>query len=101
MRHRLAGEIYQEVVGNFQRSYFHDLLCIEYCPTGKLFILHIVIMADKTKPNAVSGSKLAALNSATLGAEMPQITLPDGSKVQTGTVGLVPNYCDYYGTALS
>ncbi|KAI4861000.1 hypothetical protein F4820DRAFT_452340 [Hypoxylon rubiginosum] len=44
-------------------------------------------MADKTKPNAVSGSKLAALNSATLGAEMPQITLPDGSKVQTGTVG--------------
>ena len=32
-------------------------------------------------------SKLAALNSATLGAEMPQITLPDGSKVQTGTMG--------------
>ncbi|KAI0889294.1 uncharacterized protein GGS22DRAFT_184872 [Annulohypoxylon maeteangense] len=34
-----------------------------------------------------SGSKLAALNSATLGAEMPQITLPDGTKVQTGTMG--------------
>ncbi|KAK6957941.1 hypothetical protein Daesc_000731 [Daldinia eschscholtzii] len=33
-------------------------------------------------------SKLAALNSATLGAEMPQITLPDGSKVQTGTMGV-------------
>ncbi|KAI1804196.1 hypothetical protein F4811DRAFT_553029 [Daldinia bambusicola] len=32
-------------------------------------------------------NKLAALNSATLGAEMPQITLPDGSKVQTGTMG--------------
>ncbi|KAI0841198.1 hypothetical protein F5Y06DRAFT_293686 [Hypoxylon sp. FL0890] len=40
-------------------------------------------MADATD----NGSKLAALNSATLGAEMPQITLPDGSKVQTGTVG--------------
>lgn len=35
-------------------------------------------------------NKLAALNSATLGAEMPQITLPDGSKVQTGTMGSVP-----------
>ncbi|KAI1460370.1 hypothetical protein F4805DRAFT_391422 [Annulohypoxylon moriforme] len=40
-------------------------------------------MADNTD----SGSKLAALNSATLGAEMPQITLPDGTKVQTGTMG--------------
>ncbi|KAI1098892.1 hypothetical protein F4804DRAFT_345959 [Jackrogersella minutella] len=40
-------------------------------------------MAD----NIDYGSKLAALNSATLGTEMPQITLPDGSKVQTGTVG--------------
>ncbi|EMR66763.1 hypothetical protein UCREL1_6246 [Eutypa lata UCREL1] len=30
---------------------------------------------------------LAALNSAVLGAKMPEITLPDGSKVQTGTVG--------------
>ncbi|KAI2464574.1 hypothetical protein F4781DRAFT_436296 [Annulohypoxylon bovei var. microspora] len=37
--------------------------------------------------NSDSGSKLASLNSATLGAEMPQITLPDGTKVQTGTVG--------------
>ncbi|KAI0900096.1 hypothetical protein F4806DRAFT_278167 [Annulohypoxylon nitens] len=37
--------------------------------------------------NTDSGSKLAALNSATLGVEMPQITLPDGSKVQTGTMG--------------
>ncbi|KAI0388081.1 hypothetical protein F5Y04DRAFT_274933 [Hypomontagnella monticulosa] len=36
---------------------------------------------------ADDGSKLAALNSATLGAEMPQITLADGTKVQTGTVG--------------
>ncbi|KAI2783335.1 hypothetical protein F4815DRAFT_348087 [Daldinia loculata] len=32
-------------------------------------------------------NKLAALNSAALGAEMPQITLPDGRKVQTGTMG--------------
>lgn len=41
--------------------------------------------------NTDSGSKLAALNSATLGVEMPQITLPDGSKVQTGTMGYVFN----------
>ncbi|OTA99781.1 hypothetical protein M426DRAFT_324851 [Hypoxylon sp. CI-4A] len=40
-------------------------------------------MANKTDDE----SKLAALNSATLGAQMPQITLADGSKVQTGTVG--------------
>ncbi|KAI1206501.1 uncharacterized protein F4807DRAFT_233306 [Annulohypoxylon truncatum] len=37
--------------------------------------------------NTDDGSRLASLNSATLGAEMPQITLPDGTKVQTGTVG--------------
>lgn len=43
-------------------------------------------MADTI--NAERDDKLAALNSATLGVEMPQITLPDGSKVQTGTVGL-------------
>ncbi|KAI1386748.1 uncharacterized protein F4822DRAFT_325545 [Hypoxylon trugodes] len=42
-------------------------------------------MANNT--DADQGSKLAALNSATIGVEMPQITLPDGSKVQTGTVG--------------
>ncbi|KAI0171569.1 hypothetical protein BJ166DRAFT_519064 [Pestalotiopsis sp. NC0098] len=35
----------------------------------------------------MSNSKLANLNSATLGAKMPEITLPDGSVVQTGTVG--------------
>ncbi|KAF7515560.1 hypothetical protein G7054_g14521 [Neopestalotiopsis clavispora] len=35
----------------------------------------------------MSDSKLADLNSATLGAKMPEITLPDGSVVQTGTVG--------------
>ncbi|KAI1379615.1 hypothetical protein F4677DRAFT_442590 [Hypoxylon crocopeplum] len=38
-------------------------------------------------PDTGSGSKLAALNSSTLGVKMPEITLPDGSKVQTGTVG--------------
>ncbi|XXG98891.1 hypothetical protein Hte_005222 [Hypoxylon texense] len=43
-------------------------------------------MAENNTNND-SGSKLAALNSATLGTEMPQITLPDGTKVQTGTVG--------------
>ncbi|KAI0199194.1 hypothetical protein F4808DRAFT_433041 [Astrocystis sublimbata] len=30
---------------------------------------------------------LSDLNSTTLGAKFPEITLPDGSKVQTGTVG--------------
>ncbi|PSN59630.1 hypothetical protein BS50DRAFT_579859 [Corynespora cassiicola Philippines] len=30
---------------------------------------------------------LAALNSTTLGTTMPVVTLPDGSQVQTGTVG--------------
>ncbi|KAI1077054.1 hypothetical protein F5B20DRAFT_280476 [Whalleya microplaca] len=37
--------------------------------------------------NAEAGSSLAALNSATLGTKFPEITLPDGSVVQTGTVG--------------
>ncbi|CAG9951016.1 unnamed protein product [Clonostachys rosea f. rosea IK726] len=32
-------------------------------------------------------SSLQNINSATLGVAMPEITLPDGSKVQTGTVG--------------
>ncbi|KAI1811475.1 hypothetical protein GGS20DRAFT_105088 [Poronia punctata] len=32
-------------------------------------------------------SPLSNLNSTTLGAKFPEITLPDGSKVQTGTVG--------------
>jgi hypothetical protein len=32
-------------------------------------------------------SDLAQLNSATLGVEMPEITLGNGEKVQTGTVG--------------
>lgn len=58
-------------------------------------------MADKTNTNSDSGSKLAALNSATLGAEMPQITLPDGSKVQTGTVGFVSDSYGYYDIPLS
>ncbi|KAL1603493.1 hypothetical protein SLS60_005080 [Paraconiothyrium brasiliense] len=39
---------------------------------------------------------LAALNSATLGASMPVVTLPDGSKIQTGTVGaLLVNIRNY------
>lgn len=39
---------------------------------------------------------LAALNSATLGTHMPVVTLPDGSKVQTGTVGaLLINIREY------
>ncbi|PWY90198.1 hypothetical protein BO70DRAFT_426573 [Aspergillus heteromorphus CBS 117.55] len=34
-----------------------------------------------------SNPDLVALNSLTLGTNMPEVTLPDGSKVQTGTVG--------------
>ena len=30
---------------------------------------------------------LASINSATLGTNMPVVTLPDGTRVQTGTVG--------------
>lgn len=30
---------------------------------------------------------LQSINSATLGTAMPVVTLPDGTKVQTGTVG--------------
>ncbi|KAI8965575.1 hypothetical protein F5Y11DRAFT_295299 [Daldinia sp. FL1419] len=41
-------------------------------------------MADNTVDRE---NKLAAINSAAFGVEMPQITLPNGSKVQTGTVG--------------
>ncbi|KAI0014493.1 hypothetical protein F4779DRAFT_612782 [Xylariaceae sp. FL0662B] len=37
--------------------------------------------------NTDAGSKLAALNSAVMGAKFPEITMPDGTKVQTGTVG--------------
>jgi hypothetical protein len=40
--------------------------------------------------------KLTALNSATLGASMPVVTLPDGSKIQTGTIGaLLVNIREY------
>ncbi|KAF2187134.1 hypothetical protein K469DRAFT_705693 [Zopfia rhizophila CBS 207.26] len=34
-----------------------------------------------------ASSNLASINSATLGVNMPIVTLPDGSKAQTGTVG--------------
>ena len=33
------------------------------------------------------GDKLAAFNSAAMGTTMPVVTLPDGQRVQTGTVG--------------
>jgi hypothetical protein len=42
-------------------------------------------MAD----NSGSNQGLVALNSATMGAHMPEITLADGTKVQTGTIGYV------------
>lgn len=54
-------------------------------------------MADiKTWANALraaqgqvpdSSDALADINSATLGTSMPVVTLPNGQKVQTGTVG--------------
>ena len=37
--------------------------------------------------NDHTNDKLAALNSATMGTTMPVVTLPDGQRVQTGTVG--------------
>ncbi|KAF2654204.1 hypothetical protein K491DRAFT_717377 [Lophiostoma macrostomum CBS 122681] len=43
-----------------------------------------------------SNDTLQNINSATLGAQMPIVTLPDGSKVQTGTVGaLIVNIRTY------
>lgn len=39
---------------------------------------------------------LAALNSATLGTSVPAVTLPGGSKIQTGTIGaLLVNIREY------
>lgn len=41
-----------------------------------------------TRPSLqLNEAELTRLNSATLGAEMPEITLANGQKVQTGTVG--------------
>lgn len=34
-----------------------------------------------------TSGNLAAVNSATMGASFPEVTLPNGKKVQTGTVG--------------
>ncbi|KAI0477999.1 hypothetical protein F4859DRAFT_513580 [Xylaria cf. heliscus] len=44
-------------------------------------------MASQQSNSGNSTNALSDLNSATLGAKFPEITLPDGSKVQTGTVG--------------
>ncbi|KAI1364582.1 hypothetical protein F5Y08DRAFT_204715 [Xylaria arbuscula] len=46
-----------------------------------------------------SGRALSDLNSATLGAKFPEITLPDGTKVQTGTVGALLVNIRSYNTA--
>ncbi|KAI3337889.1 hypothetical protein F4824DRAFT_500136 [Ustulina deusta] len=43
--------------------------------------------ANTSSGSSSSNNALADVNSATLGAKFPEITLPDGSKVQTGTVG--------------
>ncbi|KAI8946809.1 hypothetical protein F4801DRAFT_39114 [Xylaria longipes] len=42
---------------------------------------------------------LADLNSTTLGAKFPEITLPDGTVVQTGTVGALLVNIRAYNTA--
>lgn len=41
----------------------------------------------KTSFIKMSDSNLVAVNSAALGVQMPEVTLPDGSRIQTGTVG--------------
>ncbi|KAJ8120018.1 hypothetical protein ONZ43_g3165 [Nemania bipapillata] len=43
--------------------------------------------SQTTNSNDGSSDALSEVNSVTLGAKFPEITLPDGSKVQTGTVG--------------
>ncbi|KAF2964678.1 hypothetical protein GQX73_g8901 [Xylaria multiplex] len=45
------------------------------------------------------GTALSDMNSATLGAKFPEIALPDGSKVQTGTVGALLVNIRTYNTA--
>jgi hypothetical protein len=43
-----------------------------------------------------AGERLAAVNSATMGAKMPTVILPDGQRVQTGTVAaLIINIKNY------
>ncbi|KAI0444135.1 hypothetical protein F4803DRAFT_280404 [Xylaria telfairii] len=51
--------------------------------------------------NSASGNTnaLSDVNSTTLGAKFPEITLPDGSKVQTGTVGALLVNVRAYNTA--
>ncbi|KAI3332141.1 hypothetical protein HD806DRAFT_183972 [Xylariaceae sp. AK1471] len=44
-------------------------------------------MASQSTSSGNGSATLSDMNSATLGAKFPEITLPDGSKVQTGTVG--------------
>ncbi|KAI1126219.1 hypothetical protein F5Y10DRAFT_245400 [Nemania abortiva] len=47
----------------------------------------IIMSSQNTNLGSESGSALSDVNSAALGAKFPEIVLPDGSKVQTGTVG--------------
>ncbi|GAW12325.1 hypothetical protein ANO14919_016900 [Xylariales sp. No.14919] len=55
--------------------------------------------SDKTGSPSGNGTALSDMNSATLGAKFPEITLPDGSKVQTGTVGALLLNIRAYNTA--
>ncbi|KAF1939240.1 hypothetical protein EJ02DRAFT_457097 [Clathrospora elynae] len=47
------------------------------------------------------GDKLAALNSAVMGTTMPTVILPDGQRVQTGTVGALIINIKLYDELLS
>lgn len=53
-----------------------------------------------TEATEAGREDLAAINSAALGAKFPEITLPDGSKAQTGTVGALLINIRTYNTAL-
>ncbi|KAH7372276.1 hypothetical protein BKA66DRAFT_175859 [Pyrenochaeta sp. MPI-SDFR-AT-0127] len=52
-------------------------------------------------PHDSSDDKLAALNSATMGTVMPVVTLPDGQRVQTGTVGALIINIKHYDELMS
>lgn len=59
------------------------------------------IVKMEAPQNKNAGDKLAALNSAAMGTIMPVVTLPDGQKVQTGTVGALIINISHYDELLS
>lgn len=48
-----------------------------------------------------SSDKLAALNSAAMGISMPVVALPDGQRVQTGTIGTLIINIKHYDELMS